>query len=64
MMKIISPMARPATVSVTQLEGEPTSGRATTASTGISSSGSQSRFIWRASLMLSHAEAEQMLLQA
>ena len=39
MTKIISPMARPATVSVTQLDGEPTSGSAATASAGISSSG-------------------------
>ena len=45
MTKIISPIARPATVSVTQLDGEPTSGRAAMASAGISSSGIQSRFI-------------------
>ena len=39
MMKIIKPMARPATVSVTQLDGEPTSGRAAAARTGTSRSG-------------------------
>ena len=59
MMKIISPIARPATVSVTQLDGEPISGSAPTISAGISSSGQSSR----ASLMRLHAEAEQVLLQ-
>jgi len=39
MMKIIRPMARPATVRVSQLVGEPTSGSATAATAGISSRG-------------------------
>ena len=39
MMKMIMPMARPATVSVSQVEGEPISGSATAASTGTSSRG-------------------------
>src|SRR5258707_2897501 len=63
MMKIISPMARPATVSVTQLVGEPISGSASAATTGISSSGTQSRVMAPASLMFSHAEAKQVLLE-
>ena len=41
-MKIIMPMARPATVSVTQVEGLPTKGSARSARAGTSSSGSQS----------------------
>ena len=39
MMKMIMPMARPATVSVSQVEPEPISGSATSASRGTSSSG-------------------------
>ena len=42
MRKIIMPMASPATVSVTQVEGLPTKGSARSARAGIRSSGSQS----------------------
>ena len=42
MMKIIMPMARPATVSVTQVEGEPISGSASSISAGTSAIGHQS----------------------
>ena len=39
MMKTIMPMARPATVRVSQVDGEPTNGSATSASTGTISRG-------------------------
>ena len=42
MMKMIMPIARPATVSVTQVLDDPTSGSAASASSGASSSGAQS----------------------
>ena len=43
MMKMIMPMARPASVSVTQVENEPTSGSAASATAGTSNTGSKSR---------------------
>ena len=42
MMKMIMPMARPATVSVSQVEPEPIKGNASKASTGTSSKGRMS----------------------
>ena len=44
MMKMIMPMAKPATVSVSQVELEPTKGHASKANTGTSSSGRVSMF--------------------
>ena len=38
-MKMIMPIARPATVSVSQVLGEPTRGKVASASSGTSSSG-------------------------
>lgn len=43
MMKMIMPMASPATVSVSQVLGEPTSGSVTSASSGTSARGFQSK---------------------
>ena len=43
MMNTIMPIARPATVSVSQVEGEPTSGSASSASAGTRASGFQSK---------------------
>ena len=44
-MKIIMPMARPATVRVSQVEPEPTNGNASSANTGTNASGFQSRSV-------------------
>ena len=43
MMKMIMPIARPATVSVTQVEPEPMKGSTSSASSGTSASGFQSK---------------------
>ncbi len=43
MMKMIMPMASPATVSVSQVEGEPIKGSTMSASSGTSASGFQSK---------------------
>jgi hypothetical protein len=43
MMKMIMPIARPATVSVSQVEKEPVSGSATSASTGSQQAAASSR---------------------
>src|SRR5476649_1414303 len=63
MIKIISPIARPATDNVTQLDHDPTSGNDAAASAGMSRRGRRSLFIGGASLVRIHAHAEQVLLQ-
>ena len=42
-MKMIMPIARPATVNVTQVDGEPISGSAMIATTGTNNTGAKSR---------------------
>ena len=71
-MKMIMPIARPATVSVSQVENEPISGSAISASTGTSNSGSDVALpqpgrcngAARSSLVLGQRQAEQGMLQA